>query len=72
MTATARKAYGHSIALLSAIHEEFELRWFWDQKLRGSRLRYPRMMRKITDKAGAVRFAKKWSCPMPSLKEAAS
>ncbi len=62
-----RGGYGHHISRLG--HDTFSISWSYDTKIAGSRLRWPRGFRRITDKAGAERFAKKWNARMP--KEAA-
>lgn len=51
-------SYGHRIHRLSA--DSFVISWGADRYYPSSRLRYPRHFRRITDLAGARRFAKKW------------
>jgi hypothetical protein len=46
--------------------DTFRISWSWDRYYTGSRLRYPQSMQRITDRAGAERFAKKWKVEMPS------
>lgn len=56
--------YGHHIQRLGA--DTYRLSWSYDVKY--GRIRYPRMMSRITDRRGAERFAKKWERPMPEEK----
>jgi len=56
-------AYGHSIRRVT--DGTYVLTWCWDKKYAGSRLRYPQSIKRITDRKGAERFAKKWRCMMP-------
>lgn len=45
----------------------YEISWVVDYYYSGSRLRYPRTFRRITDELGAVRFCKKWNLEPPEL-----
>ncbi len=45
--------------------DHFRLSWTFDTYLGGSRLRWPRTIRRDTDLAGALRFARKWNLPAP-------
>ena len=45
--------------------DDFEISWTVDFYYPNSRLRHPRTYRRITDRAGALRFAKKWKVKMP-------
>lgn len=55
---TSNSGYDHRARKIS--EQVWEISWAFDMKYSGSRLRYPRVMTRITDKAGAERFAKKW------------
>jgi hypothetical protein len=59
--------YGHRIRKID--NDTFRISWSYDTKIAGSRLRWPRGFSRVTDRAGAERFAKKWNTNMP--KEAA-
>lgn len=48
----------------------YELSWVVDRYYSGSRLRFPTGYRRITDAAGAARFAKKWDVEIPQPKPA--
>lgn len=56
-------SYGHRWKCLG--HDDYRLSWDYDTKIAGSRLRFPRTITRDTDKAGAVRFAKKWGIAPP-------
>ena len=43
----------------------YRLSWVVDRHYANSRLRWPRRTTRDTDKAGAVRFAKRWGIDMP-------
>jgi hypothetical protein len=58
---------GHRIVRLSA--DLFRIYWSVDRYYPGSRLRHPTGYSRDTDLAGAKRFAKKWSVPMPAGSE---
>lgn len=51
-------AYNHAVKRVSA--DCYRLSWTIDGKVTGSRLRYPRTTTRMTDAAGAQRFALKW------------
>lgn len=51
------KSYGHRI---QALQFGYQISWTVDIRPAGSRVRYPRRYTRITTKAGAQRFAKKW------------
>lgn len=51
-------SYNHSIRY--AGYGCYDISWVVDFKYNGSRLRYPRCMKRNTDLNGAKRFAKKW------------
>ena len=51
-------SYGHRAAEKAG--GDYELSWVVDRYVRGSRLRFPTVYRRWTDRAGAERFAKKW------------
>ena len=52
-------SYAHACRKLAG-HDEYEISWSVDYKYVGSRLRYPRIIRRVTDRAGALRFCKRW------------
>ena len=52
-------SYGHSIER-HGLHD-FTLYWTVDNKIQGSRLRFPSARSRDSDRAGAVRFAKRWN-----------
>lgn len=54
--------YGHRIQYLGA--DFYRLTWIYDVK--HGRIRFPRVMTRDTDLAGALRFAKKWDVRMPT------
>lgn len=58
--------YAHRIRHLGG--GVFELAWTWDKKYRTSRLRFPTTIRRVTEREGAERFAKKWGVPLPEPK----
>jgi hypothetical protein len=60
-----RTAYAHNIRRIGADH--YRLSWSFDTKIAGSRLRWPRTITRDTDEAGAMRFARKWGCSMPTV-----
>jgi hypothetical protein len=53
--------YGHNIAPMPGF---YRLSWKYDVK--HGRIRYPRIMSRDTDRAGAERFAKKWGLRVPT------
>ena len=59
-----RRSYGHRVYpwLLSG---KWEIAWTIDRKVAGSRLRWTTTFRRLTDYAGAVRFARKHGLPLP-------
>lgn len=52
-------AYNHHVARVA--DDVYRLSWTIDGKVKGSRLRYPRTTMRMTDTAGALRFARKWN-----------
>lgn len=50
--------YGHHARKITP--DTWEISWMYDRYYTGCRLRYPQTMSRITNKAGAERFAKKW------------
>jgi hypothetical protein len=63
----AASSYGHLILHLGA--GSFRISWTVDRYYAGSRLRYPRGFERVTDLAGARRFARKHGLPAPDSKE---
>lgn len=53
-------AYGHAISEIG--WGDYRLHWVVDRYYAGSRQRHPRPCHRDTDKAGAIRFAKRWGC----------
>lgn len=64
---SSASSYGHGIRPISGM-DCFEIFWTVDHYYTGSRLRFPRQSRRITDEAGALRFCKKWEIPFPKGK----
>lgn len=60
-------SYGHRCKALG--WGGYRLFWTVDFKPAGSRIRYPRVISRDTDEAGARRFCKKWGCAMPEAIE---
>ena len=58
-----RGGYGHGLKRLYETSEYWEIWWVWDRYYHGDRKRYPQRIVRLTDYAGAVRFAKKWELP---------
>ena len=56
-------SYGHGIRRVGPDH--YRLFWTVDFKYPSSRLRFPRVFTRDTDKRGAERFAKRWKRDMP-------
>lgn len=54
-------AYGHRILDLGG--GSFRVSWTIDRYYRNSRLRHPTGYSRVTDRDGAIRFAKKWDVP---------
>ncbi len=50
--------YGHHARKITT--DTWEISWMFDRYYTGSRLRYPQHMSRITDRAGAERFVRKW------------
>ena len=61
MTLLRSGGYGHHIQRLA--RDTYRISWTYDVKY--GRIRYPRLMSRITDRRGAERFAKKWECRLP-------
>jgi len=55
---------GHHISRIE--YDCYRLSWVVDRYYAGSRLRHPRASTRVTDFAGAMRFAKKWDIPEPT------
>lgn len=47
--------------------DDFEISWVVDFYYEGTRGRFPRRFRRLTNRRGAERFAKKWKLAMPAL-----
>lgn len=60
----SQHSYGHSIR--KVMHDCYSIMWTVDAYVQGSRLRHPRGFSRVTDHAGAVRFAKRWDVEMPA------
>lgn len=59
-------SYGHDVRRLSILGSVYyRLSWQVDYRPKGSRIRYPRTITRNTNKAGALRFCKKWKIAMP-------
>jgi hypothetical protein len=56
-------SYAHRIAYMG--RGTYQMVWTVDRKVMGSRVRFPNVHRRDTDRAGAERFAKKWGVAMP-------
>lgn len=52
------RSYGHRIRCIDP--GTFRLSWTVDRYYPGSRLRFPTGYSRDTDRAGAIRFAKRW------------
>ncbi len=55
--------YGHRVQYIG--WECWRLSWMWDRYYRDSRLRFPQVITRETDEAGAMRFAEKWGLAKP-------
>jgi len=55
-----QRSYGHRIQYFGT--NTYRVSWVVDRYCAGSRLRYPTSYSRATNKAGAMRFAKKWKC----------
>ncbi len=51
-------AYGHHVQDIG--HGNYIISWTYDRYYQGSRLRWPTTLKRVTDRAGAIRFAKRW------------
>ena len=58
MATLASGSYSHKCTKIS--HDTYQISWSVDFKPKGSRVRYPRRMSRITDTKGAQRFCKRW------------
>jgi len=58
-----RSTAGYSHRVHQPAADYYVISWMWDRYYRDSRLRFPQTVRRITDLAGARRFAKKWGLP---------
>lgn len=56
-------SYGHRISKL--MHDVYQISWVVDRYYKDSRLRHPTGCCRTTDRAGALRFAKRWGVQMP-------
>lgn len=54
--------YGHHVHKLDDGYS-YEVSWKYDNTY--GRVRFPRVMRRLTDRKGAERFAKKWKTKLP-------
>jgi hypothetical protein len=45
--------------------DTYEISWVYDRYYAGSRLRFPRGMKRITDTRGAIKFCKRWKLEPP-------
>jgi len=61
-------SYGHHCRVIQP-DDTFEISWVVDFYYQGSRLRYPRTFRRITDTRGARRFCKRWELPWEERQE---
>lgn len=59
----SRRSYDHRWKLVSP--GSFQLSWTYDTRVQGSRLRFPRTCTRLTDRDGALRFAKRWGLQAP-------
>ena len=57
--------YGQHIRHISG--DDYRISWVVDFHYATSRLRHPRTFSRLTDRAGAERFAKKWGLPSPTI-----
>lgn len=58
-------SYGHRISKTSYA-SEYRISWTVDRYYEGNRLRFPRGWSRVTDLAGAKRFAKRWGVELPA------
>lgn len=58
-------SYGHYIQFIG--WDTWRTSWTVDRYYKGCRLRFPTTYRRDTDKAGAIRFCKKWGIPIESV-----
>lgn len=63
MSRRSTRGYGHRIAQFGP--DDFRISWTHDRYYSNSRLRFPRVITRYTDRAGAERFSKKWGCKLP-------
>ena len=59
-----QNSYGHRIKALGGGY--YRLSWSYDFYIKGSMLRFCKTVQRETDEAGAMCFAKRWDCKMPS------
>ena len=59
----AGTSYGHRIERQGP--DDYRLHWTYDRYFPGSRLRHPQSDSYDGDHRSAVRFSRKWGCPMP-------
>jgi hypothetical protein len=62
-----RYSEGHSYehGIRQFYYDEYEIWWTVDFYYKGSRLRFPRQIRRYTNEKGARRFCKKWKLEFP-------
>lgn len=65
MTVALIRSGSYSHKIVYERPDEYVLIWRTDHKSGGSRLRWPRVHQRDTNKKGAERFAKKWGIQMP-------
>ena len=53
-------SYGHHAVYREDFGGYYVLSWVVDRKYPDSRLRFPEVRRRDTDRAGALRFAERW------------
>lgn len=63
MPAARTGGSGHRILRLGG--GDYEIAWSYEVKFTGSRLLFHRTMRRVTDRKGAERFAKRWGVRIP-------
>lgn len=61
-----RHATSYNHRIVRERENTYIIYWTVDHYITNSRLRFPRVQRRYTDHEGALRFAKRWNCPMPT------
>jgi hypothetical protein len=56
--------YGHCCKYYSSF-DYYRISWRYDYKVKGSRLRFSRIVERDTDEKGARKFCKKWNIKFP-------